>query len=105
MRLDLFGKLSTAVVTNEFYECIVNRLDPADKIARLRNRGTAVDGCCCARAGVLRAKTASVTQNIWRTSVPKSCRVAEEDRQAPRNEEGDRGLGSPAGRHHAPHMG
>jgi len=34
MRLDLFGKLSTAVVTNEFYECIVNRLDPADKIAR-----------------------------------------------------------------------
>jgi hypothetical protein len=31
MRLDLFGKLSTAVVTNEFYECIVNRLDPAAK--------------------------------------------------------------------------
>ena len=27
------------------------------------------------------------------------------DRQAPRNEEGDRGLGTPAGRHHAPHMG
>ena len=32
-------------------------------------------------------------------------RSKKSDRQTPRNEEGDRGPGSPAGRHHAPHMG
>jgi transposase len=31
--------------------------------------------------------------------------LGNEDRQAPRNEEGDRGAGTPAGRDHAPHMG
>ena len=31
--------------------------------------------------------------------------LGDEDRQAPRDEEGDRGAGAPAGRDHAPHMG
>ena len=31
--------------------------------------------------------------------------LGDEDRQAPRDEEGDRGPGTPAGRDHAPHMG
>ena len=31
--------------------------------------------------------------------------LGDEDRQAPRDEKGDRGAGAPAGRDHAPHMG
>ena len=31
--------------------------------------------------------------------------VGHEDRQAPRDEEGDRGAGAPVGRDHAPHLG
>ena len=31
--------------------------------------------------------------------------LGDADRQAPRDEEGDRGAGAPAGRDHAPHMG
>ena len=31
--------------------------------------------------------------------------LGDEDRQAPRNEEGDRGAGTPARRDHAPHLG
>ena len=31
--------------------------------------------------------------------------LGDEDRQAPRDEEGDRGTGAPVGRNHAPHMG
>ena len=31
--------------------------------------------------------------------------LGDADRQAPRDEEGDRGPGAPAGRDHAPHMG
>jgi hypothetical protein len=31
--------------------------------------------------------------------------LGDEDSQAPRSEEGDRGAGAPAGRDHAPHMG
>ena len=31
--------------------------------------------------------------------------LGDEDRQAPRDEEGDRGAGAPAGRDHAPHLG
>ena len=31
--------------------------------------------------------------------------VGHADRQAPRDEKGDRGPGSPAGRDHAPHLG
>ena len=31
--------------------------------------------------------------------------LGDADRQAPRDEEGDRGAGAPVGRDHAPHMG
>ena len=31
--------------------------------------------------------------------------LGDEDRQAPRDEEGDRGAGAPVGRDHAPHLG
>ena len=56
------------------------------------------------------AAIASSTFRLDELSLPKmlfgnQSGIGHEDRQAPRDEEGDRGAGAQAGRDHAPHMG
>ena len=79
-------------------------LTPAKYQSGEINRTGAISKCGDEMMRVMLYEAAQ-TMLVRSTEMVLAQGLGDEDRQAPRDEKGNRGPGAPVGRHHAPHMG